>query len=168
MENFELVDYKSSYLNPTEKLYVRVYLSTLSHSEAHRVACGVKNPKENNPLSSRPNVQYHINTAIQERYDALDLKPEDIIKGLYSEAMYREKGSNHAARVTAWSMLGKHLNMFSEEKQQDEKVTYNIINYYDSSSTPQLKSKKEDEEEMEEMEEIEDTFQYQGIELQYV
>ena len=161
MENYELVDYKSSYLNPTEKLYVRVFLATLSHSEAHRVACGVKNPKENNPISNRPNVQYHINSAMQEKYDSLNLRPEDIIKGLYSEAMFREKGSNHAARVTAWSMLGKHLNMFTEEKSTDEKVTYNIINYYDATTTKPLEIEEKLEEEEEE-------FSHPDIELQYV
>ena len=130
-DNFEIVEYKSSFLNPTEKLYVRAYLSTLSHARAHEIACGVKNGKENNFLSTRPNVQYHINNALQEKLESLEINVEEIVRRLYSEAIYREKGSNHAARVTALSLLGKHLGMFSEKQNDSEGITYNIVNYYE-------------------------------------
>jgi len=47
--NEEILELKTPRLDPVEKLYVRAYLSKLSHSYAHsQVVPEIKHPKEDN------------------------------------------------------------------------------------------------------------------------
>lgn len=127
----EVITLKSPKLDPLEKLYVRAYLSKLSHSYAHSVVSpGIKNPKEDNPYSRRDNVQFHISLAMQEKMEALEINPETIIAKLYKEATREDKTASHNARITALNLLGKHLGMFVEKKEV-EKHVFNIVNYSD-------------------------------------
>lgn len=127
----EVITLKAPRLDPLEKLYVRAYLSKLSHSYAHSVVSpGIKNPKEDNPYSRRDNVQFHISLAMQEKMEALEINPETIIAKLYKEATREDKTASHNARIQALSLLGKQLGMFVEKKEV-EKHTFNIINYSD-------------------------------------
>jgi hypothetical protein len=128
-EQGEVVSFSAPRLTAVDKLYIRVYLSTLSHCRAHE-ACtpGLKHPKEDNPFSRKEAVQFHISLALQEKADALCLSPELIIEKLYKEATREGNGSNHAARIQALTQLGKHFGMF-QEKKENNAHTFNIINY---------------------------------------
>ena len=72
------------------------------------------------------------------------LSEEEILSGLYSEAVNEESKSSQAARIQAWVWLGKHIGMFSssstsgpgssakiaEAKQvANAAPTYNIVQY---------------------------------------
>jgi hypothetical protein len=72
---------------------------------------------------------------MQERYEALSLSPELIISKLYKEATREGGGSNHAARVSALTILGKQLGMF-QEKKESIVPTINIINYSSAAGLP--------------------------------
>jgi hypothetical protein len=116
-------------LNPLERLYVRVYLSTLSHPKAYEsVRPGLVNYRDNNPYSSKENIRFHISLKLQEQAEAMCLTPEVILTQLYKEATREGNGSNHAARIQALQILGKHLGMFVEKKA-DVSHTIQIINY---------------------------------------
>jgi phage terminase small subunit len=125
----EVVSFSSPRLTPLDKLYVRVYLSTLSHTKAYeQVNPGLKKYHEDNPFSRKENIKFHISLALQEKADALCLSPELIIEKLYKEATREGAGSNHAARIQALTQLGKHFGMFQEKKETNAH-TFNIINY---------------------------------------
>lgn len=125
----DIVSLSSPRLNALEKLYVRTYLSTLSHPKAHEaVSPGLTKYKTDNPYSSRENVKFHISLKLQEKAEALSLNPEVILTQLYKEATREGAGSNHTARIQALQILGKHLGMFVEKKEDTQHVI-NIINY---------------------------------------
>ena len=157
-------------LAPDEKLYVRIYLHTLSHSKAYEaLKPGLSNygPYNNfdNQFSRRESVKYHISQGLQEKAEALSISPELIIEKLYKEATREGAGSNHAARIQALTQLGKYFGLF-EEKKQEQSHTFNIINY---SSEPlkieEVKAESLDTPstsiELEELEELPDNVQFQ-------
>lgn len=132
-------------LTPEEKLYLRVYLHTLSHAKAYEaVKPGLKGyacyNNEDNQFSRRESLRYHIALGLQEKAEALTLSKDVVLERLYKEALREGAGSNHAARIQALTLLGKHLGLF-EEKKEDNSFTFNIINY---SSEPVALEKKED------------------------
>ena len=144
----EVISLSSPKLNALEKLYVRTYLSTLSHPKAYEaVNPGLQNYISDNPYSRRDNVKFHISLKLQEKAEALSLNPEVILTQLYKEATREGQGSNHAARIQALQILGKHLGLFSEKKEETSH-TINIINYSDIPLKVEVEeSKKEIEEE---------------------
>lgn len=123
------LELKAPKLDSVEKLYVRSYLSKLSHPYAHSVVSpGIKHPKEDNPYSRRANVQFHIARALQEKTEALEINADTILEKLYKEATREDRTASHSARINALSILGKHLGLF-QEKKEVEKHTFNIIHY---------------------------------------
>jgi hypothetical protein len=40
-----------------------------------------------------------------------------VVRGLHREATLTGDGSSHAARVSAWGLIAKHLGMFIERQQ---------------------------------------------------
>jgi hypothetical protein len=47
------------------------------------------------------------------------VKPGTVIQGLLAEARRQGPGTTHSARVRAWTELGRHLGMFSEQGNSD-------------------------------------------------
>lgn len=130
-EAAKYVTVSSPTLTPEERLYVRAYMSSLSHKEAHATVCpSLKSHSNTNPFTKRDNVMFYINRELMERAEALSLNPDRIMQLMYKEATREGKGSQHAARVQAITLLGKQLGMFKDQdKQQDYKPVINIINY---------------------------------------
>jgi hypothetical protein len=125
----EIKSFPTPRLDALEKLYVRTYLHTLSHPRAHEaISPGLAKYRIDNPYSRRENVQYHINLAIQEKTEALQIDPQKIIERLYHEALREGAGSNHSARIQALQLLGKQLGMF-EEKEKGDVYHINVVNY---------------------------------------
>jgi hypothetical protein len=151
-EESEVVSFSSPRLNALEKLYVRTYLSTLSHPKAYEaVNPGLKVYHISNPYSNRENVKFHISLKLQEQAEALSLTPEIILTQLFKEATREGNGSNHAARIQALQILGKHLGMFVEKKA-DVSHTIQIINYGSNeievtSKTEQIETLEDNSEE---------------------
>jgi len=152
----EVKSFSSPRLSAEDKLYVRAYLSTLSHRKAHEIACpDLKVHQTNNPFSKKEAVRFHISLGLQERAEALALTPEIILEKLFKEAVREGPGSNHAARIQALTQLGKHLGLF-EEKKDNNSHTFNIINYSSAPlSLEEIKEEKIIESELEEPELLE-------------
>jgi hypothetical protein len=128
-EESEIISLSTPKLSAIEKLYVRAYLSTLDHVKAHKiVAPTLKSHHSDNTFSRKANVQFHISVGMQEAMESLSLTPEVIISKLYKEATREGGGSNHAARVTALSLLGKEFGLFKERKE-DTAPIINIVHY---------------------------------------
>jgi len=129
----EIVSFSSPRLTPQERLYVRVFLSTLSHIKAHEaIVPGLKKYHSDNSYSRKENIKFHISLGLQEKADAFAITSDLIIEKLYKEATREGAGSNHAARIQALTQLGKHLGLFQEKKETNAH-TFQIVNY---SSTP--------------------------------
>ena len=127
----ELKSFPLPRLTPEDKLYIRAYLLKGSHAKAYEVLHpGLKNYSvySENKYSKKESVQFHISQAIQERAEAALINTDTIIERLWKEAIREGSGSNHTARIQALTLLGKHLGLF-EEKKQDQAHTFNIINY---------------------------------------
>jgi len=145
-EEGSLIKAKSPRLDALEKLYVRSYLSSLSHAQAYRqVKPGLKSYSEDNPYSRRENVQFYINLSLQEKAEAEGLTTNKILQQLWKEAIREDRSSNHSARITALTTLGKHLGLFKEEKQK-ESHTFNIVSYGSPSSVKVEKVEEVEEE----------------------
>jgi hypothetical protein len=139
-EEGKTVSIRTPRLEPLDRLYVRAYLSSLSHIEAHRtVAPNLKQHHSDNPFSRKESVQFHISSALQDKADSLMISPELIIEKLWKEGTREGSGSNHAARIQALTQLGKHFGLF-QEKREDNNQVFNIVNY-NSPSLPQLDEK---------------------------
>ena len=131
LENAKEVNLKAPKLDAIERLYVRAYLHSLSHIKAHRaVDPELKTHSNTNKYSERSNVQFHINLALQERAESLSLTPEVILDRLFHEATSYGQGTNQNARIMALQILGKHLGMFQEKKEEHSSAPiFNIVNY---------------------------------------
>ena len=159
--NEEIVSLSAPKLSALDKLYVRAYLNTLDHVKAHRVvAPSLKSHHENNPFSRKESVQFHISLALQEKMEAISITPEVIIEKLFKEATREGYGSNHAARVTALSFLGKQFGLFQEKKES----TVPIINIISYSNDPM---KQVSTEAPVLLEDLEDSSLPNNIEIQY-
>lgn len=133
MTEDKVVTSSSPKLSALDKLYVRVYLSSLDHIQAHKVVQPtLKHHHLDNIYSRKEAVQFHIALGLQEALEAFNISPEAIIAKLYKEATREGNGSNHAARVTALTVLGKQLGMFQEKKESMVPII-NIISYTSSS-----------------------------------
>ena len=55
--------------------------------------------------------------------EAIGLTPEAVIEGLLMEARGELGDSRAADRIKAWEDLGKHLGMFSENRERTEAIT---------------------------------------------
>jgi hypothetical protein len=154
-------------LSHLDKLYVRAFLSSLDHVKAHRaVAPTLKSHHSDNIYSRKDAVQFHINLSLQERLEAFELTPELIIAKLYKEATREGAGSNHAARVTALTTIGKQLGMF-QDKKESLVPTINIISY--AVETNSLQAIPEEVKGLEVIEE--DTYEEKtnsGYEINYI
>lgn len=82
------------------------------------------------------------------------LSEEDILSGLYKEAINIEDKSTQAARIQAWVWLGKHIGMFGEASKSkalntaeaaNKGSTYNIINYQSTSPDESMKVVSEEQ-----------------------
>ena len=136
----EEIKIKAPTLDPVESLYVKAYLSSLSHLEAHKIASpSLKHHHHDNIFSKRENVLFYISKGLENRASALSLTPETILERLLHEATSYGQGSNANARIAALQLLGKHLGMF-QEKQLDRAPVFNIVNYSSPSNLPSLET----------------------------
>jgi phage terminase small subunit len=66
---------------------------------------------------SKPVIQEAIAAAQEKRAVKTELTAQEVIDGLRKEAALTGEGSSPAARVSAWSWLGKHLAMFTDRHE---------------------------------------------------
>lgn len=133
---------KEPRLDAEEKLYVKAYLSTLSHPRAHEaLKPGLKKYKNKNLYSKRESVQYHINKQMILKMETMSIEANDILSLLLQEATRLGAGSSPTARVQALSLLGKQLGLFKEKEIEKDNTVFTIINYSEAPIT--LKQDKE-------------------------
>lgn len=128
-ESFDIIEIPLPKLTELDRLYVRAYLSSLSHSHAHKVVCpNIAKGLNDNQFSRKANIQYHISLGMQEKAEALNLTPELILEKLFKEATREGKGSAHNARVSALQVIGDYLGMFKKEEPK-EQIVFHVVDY---------------------------------------
>ena len=64
---------------------------------------------------SKPYLKNEIDRRMKEYTSEALITKEMVIEGLLKEARREDEDASHSARVSAWSHLGKHLQMFTDK-----------------------------------------------------
>ena len=107
-------------MTPRQQRFVDEYLLDLNATQA-AVRAGYS-PRTANEQSARllanASIAAAVQSAQQSRSDRVQITQDDVLRGLRREATLTGEGSSHAAGVSAWGLIGKHLGMFVECRQQ--------------------------------------------------
>lgn len=123
-------------VTPQEDLFIEAYLSNGYNRKDAVVKAGYSTDKpsaQGGKLLQRVAVQKEIRKRIDKKRSSFFVQELDVLEGLYREANNTGKGSTQTGRISAWVNIGKHLGMFSEDKQVPGVggggAQINIINY---------------------------------------
>jgi hypothetical protein len=107
-------------MTPRQQRFVNEYLVDLNATQAAvRAGYSARTANEQGArLLANASVAATIRSAEHVRSERVRITQEDVLRGLHREATLIGAGSSHAARVSAWGLLGKHLGMFIERRQQ--------------------------------------------------
>jgi len=108
-------------MTPRQQRFVDEYLLELNATQAAiRAGYSVRTAEQQGAPRLLGNVEIAaaVRTTQQARSDRVQITHDDVLRGLRREATLTGEGSSHAARVSAWGLIGKHLGMFVERRQQ--------------------------------------------------
>ncbi len=105
-------------LTPRQARFVDEYLIDLNATQAAiRAGYSANNADKIGPeLLGKTRVAEAIQEAQAKRSERIAISQDDVVRGLHGEAIDKGEGSSHAARVSAWVALGKHLGMFVDRR----------------------------------------------------
>jgi phage terminase small subunit len=104
-------------LRPRQALFAREYLVDLNATQAairagYSPATARQMGAEN---LTKPVIARAVAAAQRALSERIEITQDDIVRGLHREATRTGEGTSHAARVAAWTALGRHLGMFTEK-----------------------------------------------------
>lgn len=107
-------------LKPRQRRFVDEYLVDLNATQAAiRAGYSARTANEQGArLLAKAIVAAAVQAAQKARAERLRITQDDVLLGLQREARLTGVGTSHAARVSAWGLLGKHLGMFTDRTQQ--------------------------------------------------
>ena len=107
-------------MRPRQQRFVDEYLLDLNATQAAiRAGYSARTAEQQGPrLLGNVQIAAAVRAAQQARSDRLQITQDDVLYGLRHEATLTGEGSSHAARVSAWGLIGKQLGMFVERRQQ--------------------------------------------------
>ena len=107
-------------MTPRQQRFVDEYLLDLNATQAAiRAGYSARTAEQQGPrLLGNAGVAAAIQAAQEARSERVHITQDDVLRGLRREATLTGEGSTHAARVSAWGLIGKHLGMFLERRQQ--------------------------------------------------
>ena len=107
-------------MTPRQRRFVEEFLIDLNATQAAiRAGYSVRTAEQQGPrLLGNVEIAEAVQAAQQARSDRVRITQDDVLRGLHREATLTGEGSTHAARVSAWGLIGKHLGMFVERRQQ--------------------------------------------------
>ena len=106
---------KRTRLTPKEARFRDEYLIDLNATKAAiRAGFSAKTARQQGcRLLANVNIAAAVVRAQAKRSERVTVTQDDVVKGLHTEATGAE---SDAARVSAWGLLGKHLNMFIDRR----------------------------------------------------
>jgi len=107
-------------MTPRQQRFVDEYLVDLNATQAAiRAGYSARTAEQQGPrLLGNVEIAKAVQAAQQVRSDRVQITQDDVLRGLRREATLTGDGSSHAARISAWGLIGKHLGMFVERRQQ--------------------------------------------------
>jgi phage terminase small subunit len=107
-------------MTPRQQRFVDEYLLDLNATQAAvRAGYSARTAEQQGPrLLGNVEIAAAVQAAQQVRSERLQITQDTVLSGLLHEATLTGEGSSHAARVSAWGLIGKHLGMFVERRQQ--------------------------------------------------
>lgn len=104
-------------LTDKQQRFVAEYLVDLNATQAAiRAGYAAKTAnREGSRLLSKVDIAEAIAQKAQNKASALDLSAERVLRGLFEEATRHGEGASHAARVSAWGLLGKYHSLFTDK-----------------------------------------------------
>ncbi len=118
-------------MTPKQKRFVQEFLLDLSATAAaHRAGYSERTAKQQGSrLLTNVDVQAAIAEAQEARAKRTGLAQDAVVQGLLREAEFTGEGSSHAARVSAWAHLGRHLGMFQDKATVSGDLTVEIVQF---------------------------------------
>ena len=106
-------------MTPRQQRFVDEYLVDLNATQAAiRAGYSARTAEQQGPrLLGNVEIVEAVQVAQQARSHRMQITQDDVLRGLRREATLEGEGSSHAARVSAWGLIGKHLGMFVERRQ---------------------------------------------------
>lgn len=115
--------------NPRHERFAQEYLVDLNGGRAYEragyKASGRSADAHASRLVANGSIAARIAELQAERAESVGVTAQEVVTGLLTEARGDGPDSNSAARVTAWTNIGKHLGMFTE--RQEGNVTIRVI-----------------------------------------
>ena len=106
-------------LNPRQQAFVENYVLTGNATRA-AISAGFSE-RSASSIGGQLLRKHEISAAVEAsqvaRLGRVQIAQDDVIAGLLAEATREGEGASHSARVTAWTMLGKHLRMFVDKQE---------------------------------------------------
>lgn len=106
-------------MTPKQQSFVDHYLIDLNATQA-AIRAGYSAhtaEQQGSRLLGNAEVAQAVRAAQSARSERVQITQDDVLRGLHREATLTGEGSTHAARVSAWHLLGKHFGMFVERQQ---------------------------------------------------
>jgi phage terminase small subunit len=106
-------------MTPRQERFLQEYLVDLNATQAAiRAGYSARTANEQGArLLATASVASAIQVAQQTRSDRIQITQDDVVRGLHREATLTGEGSSHAARVSAWGLIARHLGMLVERRQ---------------------------------------------------
>ena len=114
-----------------QKRFVELFLVDLNATQA-ALGAGYSErtaKQQGSRLLTNVDVQAAIAEAQEARAKRTGLAQDAVVQGLLREAEFTGEGSSHAARVSAWAHLGRHLGMFQDKATVSGDLTVEIVQF---------------------------------------
>jgi phage terminase small subunit len=115
---------KPKALTPKQRRFVEEYLIDHNATQA-AIRAGYSEhtaDRQGSRLLKNVEVAAAVATRSEKVTEKADVTTEDIVSGLKKEAEREDEGSSHAARVSAWSHLGKYRGMFTDRSEVSGRI----------------------------------------------
>jgi phage terminase small subunit len=111
--------YRRVGMTPKQQSFVDHYLIDLNATQAAiRAGYSARTAEQQGSrLLGNAEIAQAVRVAQQARSDRVQITQDDVLQGLRREATLTGEGSSHAARVSAWGLIARHLGMLVERRQ---------------------------------------------------
>ena len=109
-------------ITPKQERFCLEYVIDMNGAQA-AVRAGYSEKTARNQASqllSQLPIQGRVRELQQLRANTLSIAAEDVVKGLHDIA--KDYDAPHAARVSAWTTIGKHLGMFTDKVEHSGEI----------------------------------------------
>jgi phage terminase small subunit len=112
--------------NAQQERYAQNLASGMQQGEAYAAAGYKANAAAACKLAKKDHMRARVAELQSVGAMRAEVTVERVLAGLLAEAERVEEGASHSARVSAWTALGKHLEMFTDKVKGDVDATLTV------------------------------------------